>query len=248
MKEQNTNERREPLKLIEYDIKIKQIEIDSMNSIRDALNLFDKSSNNLIIQDNIKPDSILYYGKHSFRLRLIKKSNINYLVNPTFENQTYQYEVYANYRKLLYYFSDDDDNSPINVNMCIKNKKTHKVIYFRQSMYYRPSPKKYIDIKTFYGRSILMLNYWINERLSEREKEYQELTDKKEEIITQLKDSGHYLSLWDFLYFSTITQSSTGYGDILPNSKLVRKVVTLQIILGLFVLGIVITFRPNKEN
>ena len=39
-------------------------------------------------------------------------------------------------------------------------------------------------------------------------------------------------SYWDFLYFSTITQSTVGYGDILPNSTVVRMVVALQVLVG----------------
>ncbi len=34
----------------------------------------------------------------------------------------------------------------------------------------------------------------------------------------------------DFVYFSTVTQSTVGYGDILPNSAAVRSIVVLQLI------------------
>jgi voltage-gated potassium channel len=248
MKEQSLIDKQKSLSSAESELKTKQAEIDSIKSIKEALNLFDKSITYLVINNGIKPDSILYYSKHSFRLRLIKENSISYLVMPTFENKIYQYKIYVNYRKLLYYFSDDDDNSPININLFITNLKTKKAIYFQQCLYYSPSHQKYIDIKTFYGKSILKLSYWIQERLSEREKEYHYLEESKKEKAEQLEDVKHYLSFWDFLYFSTITQSSTGYGDILPNGRLVRMVVTLQIILGLFVLGIVITFRPKKED
>jgi hypothetical protein len=38
---------------------------------------------------------------------------------------------------------------------------------------------------------------------------------------------------WDFLYFSTVTQSTVGYGDILPNNTLVRMIVVLQVLIGI---------------
>jgi Ion channel/Protein of unknown function (DUF1345) len=37
---------------------------------------------------------------------------------------------------------------------------------------------------------------------------------------------------WDFLYFSIITQTTVGFGDILPNSTSVRMLVSIQILCG----------------
>jgi hypothetical protein len=47
-------------------------------------------------------------------------------------------------------------------------------------------------------------------------------------------------SFWDFLYFSTITQTTVGYGDILPNSTVVRMIVVCQILFGYLVIAIAI--------
>jgi uncharacterized membrane protein len=38
----------------------------------------------------------------------------------------------------------------------------------------------------------------------------------------------------DFLYFSTMTQTTIGYGDILPNSSCIRLLVTIQSFLSVF--------------
>jgi hypothetical protein len=46
----------------------------------------------------------------------------------------------------------------------------------------------------------------------------------------------------DFLYFSTVTQSTVGYGDILPNSSLIRMLVASQILLGYVILVVVLNF------
>jgi hypothetical protein len=47
-------------------------------------------------------------------------------------------------------------------------------------------------------------------------------------------------SYWDFLYFSTILQTTVGLGDILPNSTAVRMVVTAQIMIGYALLIVVL--------
>jgi uncharacterized membrane protein len=44
---------------------------------------------------------------------------------------------------------------------------------------------------------------------------------------------------WDFVYFSTVIQTTIGLGDILPNSTLVRKLVVVQVLVGY---GILIVF------
>jgi len=49
--------------------------------------------------------------------------------------------------------------------------------------------------------------------------------------------------LWtyrDFLYFSTVTQTTVGYGDILPNSSIVRTFVMLQILIGYLIIAVFI--------
>jgi hypothetical protein len=47
-------------------------------------------------------------------------------------------------------------------------------------------------------------------------------------------------SFWDFLYFSVITQTTVGYGDILPNSTSVRMVVVLQILIAYVILVVLL--------
>jgi len=47
-------------------------------------------------------------------------------------------------------------------------------------------------------------------------------------------------SYWDFLYFSTIVQTTVGFGDILPNSTPVRMLVTCQIIIGYALLVVIL--------
>jgi hypothetical protein len=47
-------------------------------------------------------------------------------------------------------------------------------------------------------------------------------------------------SFWDFVYFSGVTLSTVGYGDILPNSTAVRMLVLSEILIGLALLIVVL--------
>lgn len=40
----------------------------------------------------------------------------------------------------------------------------------------------------------------------------------------------------DFLYFSIVTQSLLGYGDIIPATRIMRGVVSIQVIISLIIL------------
>lgn len=43
--------------------------------------------------------------------------------------------------------------------------------------------------------------------------------------------------LWNFMYFSAVTMTTLGYGDIVPNSTIVRVLVMVETILGVMIIG-----------
>ena len=79
----------------------------------------------------------------------------------------------------------------------------------------------------------------IAEAVLREESQVKVLADRLDSLGSQRPDAWTFV---DFLYFSTITQTTVGYGDILPNSSAVRVVVICQILLGYFVIAIMITF------
>lgn len=52
----------------------------------------------------------------------------------------------------------------------------------------------------------------------------------------------------DFMYFSAVTLTTLGYGDILPNSSLTRASVMIETLLGLILIGIFISKVLEKKR
>ena len=67
------------------------------------------------------------------------------------------------------------------------------------------------------------------------------LENKLMELDSSSSPAGRW-SFWDFFYFSVSTQTTLGFGDILPNSSRIRKLVMVQVVVGLIMLGLVINF------
>lgn len=55
-------------------------------------------------------------------------------------------------------------------------------------------------------------------------------------------------SLPDFLYFSAVTISTLGYGDILPNSTLIRVLVMIEALLGMIFIAVFISYFYEWEK
>ncbi len=80
---------------------------------------------------------------------------------------------------------------------------------------------------------------------------------RMQDNVTELKNikSADYLrwNFIDFFYFSTITQATVGYGDMLPNSTFIRFLVALQTLIGVFITIIMVTYsydlyRKRREK
>ena len=52
------------------------------------------------------------------------------------------------------------------------------------------------------------------------------------------KKTNDYNRLLEILYFSAITQSTVGFGDISPNSQLARFIVVLQILTSFIIISV----------
>lgn len=55
-------------------------------------------------------------------------------------------------------------------------------------------------------------------------------------------------SYWDFFYFSSISQTTVGYGDILPNSVVIRMLVVVQVLISYVLLVVVLNVLVNARH
>ncbi len=67
-------------------------------------------------------------------------------------------------------------------------------------------------------------------------------------INTRAQNATDIWSYWDFVYFSGITLSTVGYGDILPNTTGVRMVVLFEILFGVFLLVWVVNIVASTAS
>lgn len=107
--------------------------------------------------------------------------------------------------------------------------------------------KKYVHTWTLYRKEMMPQKF--SELKGPLEDSARYLEDKAKELERRLNtvetEAPEIWSIFDFLYFSVITQTTVGYGDILPNSTTVRKLVMSQVIIGYIMLVIIINLSVS---
>jgi len=69
------------------------------------------------------------------------------------------------------------------------------------------------------------------------------LSDLMAPAHVMVPDTGHW---FDYVYFSTITLTSLGYGDIVPITLLQKLIVSVEILVGYVILGLFIHFVSKR--
>lgn len=110
---------------------------------------------------------------------------------------------------------------------------------------YNAYDKSLKSMPSFYDDTLFQIASLLYDRIGTLEKKKGQLLEhirnEKEKIRIIAADyyisRVYKLSFSDFIYFSIITASSTGYGDIMPNNSIIRIFVSVEILLSLFLLG-----------
>lgn len=121
---------------------------------------------------------------------------------------------------------------------------------------YNAYDKSIKSIPTFYDDTLYQIANLLYVRIDTLEKRkgnlLEEIRDKKEKIrliaVEYYMNRAFKLGFTDFLYFSIITASSTGYGDILPNNSTIRNLVSIEILLSLFLFGFFFYFISQRDT
>jgi len=87
---------------------------------------------------------------------------------------------------------------------------------------------------------------WLRLSKSLIKKKRQKIKNTETRMLTLTDDFPDIWSFWDFLYFSIITQTTVGYGDILPNSTIVRALVVSQVLTSYLILVVLINLLLIK--
>lgn len=97
--------------------------------------------------------------------------------------------------------------------------------------------------------------FWRNMAIDEYRLQLEELLGTQEErksaLLLRLEASaqGNHPWAWvDFMYFSAVTRTTLGYGDILPNSSLARLFVMSQAVIVIVYIGFILAFIRNSEE
>lgn len=111
------------------------------------------------------------------------------------------------------------------------------MIYSTLSIYNRE--KEHIGMIEFpgcmFGHDVQSLIECHEEAFLQVEEKYIELLVRKETINSCSPYVWYY---FDFFYFSTICQTTVGFGDIVPGNALVRTLVALQILVGYLLISV----------
>jgi len=223
----------------------------------DSLSLYKRRIENLdsLIKINNKEDSILFkslWKSHDRNLetylnKILQSNNkIKDSISAKIDYMKKQLLIFTN--KQQDYYNLEIEIARSNYQLSLNEVSIAKM---RANVYtegLKNAVKFYDD--TLYRKSVA----YNNERI--RLEDHKSITlgkvEEAKEYIRKIDFTYHWsrsnrVAFSDFVYFSVITATSTGYGDILPNTKIIRILVSLQIVISLLLFGLFLNWLTTKD-
>lgn len=210
------------------------------------------------ILDSLNHDKLMTSFDNNFKAYLSKqvgpyyktKDSIEFVIN---DLKVKQKNNSTNSSK---YFQYDVEIANLYVHLAQNDVVLNQTKYNVYDKSLKSMPSFYDD--TLYQIANILYNK-IDSLENQNEKLLEAIGEEKEKIrlvaVNYYMNTMYKLGFYDFIYFSIITASSTGYGDILPNNSTIRNLVSVEIILSLFLFGFFFYFisqprtdRKNKPN
>jgi len=218
----NKTRREIETKLVEYKI------LDSLNCVK--------------LSASFKMNSDKYLAKHLEPYEKIRKAFLNQI------DSIKQLQTKAP-KNNSDYFRYDADIARTNLKIANLDVALSEVRYNLLDTIVKRIPAFYDDTLSTIAN---MLYTRIDTLEKKKEQLFERILQTKEAIrliaVDYYMNKVFRLGFFDFLYFSIITASSTGYGDILPNSLTIRNLVSAEIILSLFLFGFFFYFIADTQN
>lgn len=92
---------------------------------------------------------------------------------------------------------------------------------------------------------IVMNNKQLNILESDKHRLFNNYNNAKYKLHKQRLGKVNY---WDFLHFSVLIATSNSFGDMLPNTRLVRFIVSIQLIIGIIYLALILNGIIIKKD
>jgi len=208
--------------------------------------VFAKDVHQSKLTSQIKEDSILIHNLENEASLL--KYMLQRIAKPNLSKSD---SIYSNFRYIFLRWHIKDMDLEIAINKLIfKTSTIGKIFPHKIALYERdendPFFEREVSIKV--TNSDIKSPEIIGEKIAKSRIEANSLE------LKQIKNADYLRwNFIDFFYFSTITQATVGYGDMLPNSTFIRFLVALQTLIGIFVTIIMVTYsydlyKSRKEK
>lgn len=222
-----------------------------------ALSFFNKTLPELKKYDGKNPKEIgqnliSYLGSDKYSIRLFQSLSyvFMFVLSRQKEHTKLVNGFYIFYEKDIPKIIDIKDITEYNdFDFFILNKKSLKAGLFNEDPFSRTDylgimTSNMFDNKVISDDSVCVrhLSNIMSELVSVKDS-IKYFQDENKKILNTIDSVKYNLTFIDFIYFSVISQTSTGYGDILPNKTSIRIIVSSQILLGLYLLAIAINYK-----